>query len=221
MSRPLCSLGLLLCLVSRSPAQQRPAPVYALPANGVWVEYRFESLSKDGKKDLGTLRISSVGLTTINEKAHRWLEFSLEIPKAKRKLRKLLVLEAGSTQTSWTDRIVEGYSSEGPGESVNMMSRASLRSFMSMGSFDQTLQEQKGDVSVVTGLGELNCRYVISRGSGSLEYRGWLVSGVPFGWAKFEIVEHTNENLPRVVFRATAHKSGAGAKSELDEAKAK
>ena len=53
------------------------------------------------------------------------------------------------------------------------------------------------------------------------EYEGWLTADVPFGCARFEVREGEGDGSSKTVFTATAVRRGKGAKSEVNEAKAK
>ena len=55
----------LAAIPAASRGQGTLAPLYTLPKDGTWVEYEWKATGSDGKKQAGTLRISSVGRRTV------------------------------------------------------------------------------------------------------------------------------------------------------------
>jgi hypothetical protein len=213
---------------SQLPAQIRAAPVYALPADGTWVDYDWESSASGagGSGQAGTLRISSVGTTTVQGRAHRWVEITKEVRtgngqgnRVKRQSRRLLVdeqaLAAGRPLTEAVER-VDDTASDG---SITHLSRDRLRVFTGLGI--QGVREELREVStpeeVSTALGRFRTRHVTAKGSTAgrvLEYHGWLSPDVPFGWARMEIRRPAGPGPSWLVFRATAARNGRAATSE-------
>jgi hypothetical protein len=86
------------------------------------------------------------------------------------------------------------------------------------------LKEVRARAKVTTPLGEYEAQHVTARsksGERVREYDGWLTADVPFGCARFEVREGTGDGPRKIVFAATAARSGKGAKAQVNEAKAK
>jgi hypothetical protein len=161
-------------------------------------------------------------------RVHRWVEITRETRKAgqvERRIRKLLVDEAalaiGRPLFECVDR---AYEKADDGRVIALL-RDRLRVFTGLGiqGPHEELREVSAGEEVPTPLGVFRTRHVTARGSTAgrvLEYHGWLSRDVPFGWARMEIREPAGGGPPRLVFRATACRTGRPARSELDESRA-
>jgi hypothetical protein len=165
---------------------------------------------------------------TVNGRAHRWVEITRETrneSRVERRTRKLLVDEAalalGHPLFECVDRAFEKADDGG----VIVLTRDRLRTFTGLGiKGPQEELRRVSDEEVTTPLGVFRTRHVTSRGSTAgrvLKYHGWLSPDVPFGWARMEIREPAGEGPPRLVFRATACRTGRPARSEMDESRAR
>jgi hypothetical protein len=197
--------------------------------DGTSVEYDWQQSGPGRGGSSGTLRLGSVGTTTVKGRAHRWVEITRETRKAgevERRTRKLLVdetaLALGRPFFECVDRAYEKADNGG----VIAISRDRLGVFTGLGiqgPHEELRQVSTGEV-VRTPLGVFRTRHVTARGSTAgrvLEYHGWLSPDVPFGWARMEIREPAGGGPPRLVFRATACRTGRPARTELDESRAK
>jgi hypothetical protein len=221
------------CLALPGPARAaeptRAAPLYALPADGAWVEYDWTATGPDGKELKGTLRISSVGTKTVGDAAHRWVEVRKEYKEGdetKREYRKLLVAEkafaAAPTLRDHVPTVIGQDGSEAPA----LLSAARARDFLDLGlsGSDAVLKEVAARDKVTVPLGKYEARHVRARdksGERAQEYHGWLTADVPFGCARFEMREGKGDGPVKTVFKATAARSGKGARAEVDESKAR
>lgn len=137
-------------------------------------------------------------------------------------IRKLLVAgKAFAKGQSLERNIAAGYEKKEGGPITKLTSEKVLV-FVSMGITGE-LREISAKEAVETKLGKFTARHVTAStqtGNRLLEYHGWLVDQVPFGWAKFEIRERIGDAPARVLFSAEAVRSGKAARSELDETKA-
>jgi hypothetical protein len=227
-----CWLVLLVAPWSSSlaAAEPRVAPLYALPADGTWVEYQWKAQGPDGSALTGTLRISSVGRKEINGGAHRWVEITRdwkEDGKARSRSRKLLVSEKALPDGwHWRESVQTVFAMEGRDGVVTQLSPKRTGEFLGMG-FDATdvaLKEVRPEEKVETALGKFVTRHVTARTDDerrTLEYHGWLTTEVPYGWAKCEVHERVGAGRPRLVFSAAAVRSGRDARSVVDETKVK
>jgi hypothetical protein len=223
------SLALLLCVLSPAPARPaeptRAAPIYSLPDDGSWVEYDWTGVGAAGEDIKGRLRISSVGTKTIDGKESRWVEVRKEYVRAgetKREYRKFLVpvgaFAKAPTLRDHLDSVIGQDDSQAP----HTLSTTARRTFLEMGlaGDDAVLKEVRPREKVEVPLGKYEARTVRARGKSGereLEYRGWLTDEVPFGCARFEVVEGAG----KVIFAAKAVRSGRDAKAEVDEGKVK
>src|SRR5262245_6378401 len=93
---PLFAACVLLPLLLQGAEPARPAPLYALPLDGSWVEYEWTLSGPDTKDVKGTLRLSAVGSKIIAGTAYRWIEIRKEYRQdgaTRRVYRKLLIAE--------------------------------------------------------------------------------------------------------------------------------
>jgi hypothetical protein len=203
----------------------RPAPLYALPPDGTWVEYDWSHWPRPGEEVKGTLRLSALGRAEVDKEACRWVEIKLVTGKgdaARVRLRKLLVAEKALRDgPPFADAVRQCF--ERDGDAVKPVTGRAARDFLGMGVRDGPLREKARDEVIETKLGKLSTRHVATGGEAGAgrDYDGWLSDKVPFGCARFEIREATDKGAARLVFRAVASRSGDGAVSELNEAKAK
>jgi hypothetical protein len=222
-------LAVLVVVPGRCAAQPRCGPLYSLPADGTWVEYVWQATLPDGREQMGTLRISSVGSRQVQGVRHRWVE----IKKATRQgaetrvqLRNLLVAEkAFADSQSLQGNVAEVFAQDDLKGPVTRLTTSRLEEFISLGieGPGAILKTVGDEEELATGLGKFPARHVSAqgkRGDRTLEYHGWLTGKVPFGWAKFEIRERSGKK-PESVFRAVATRSGADARSEVSETRAK
>src|SRR4051794_39909260 len=96
MVRSMCfavSLAVLFGVPGRCPAQTRVAPLYSLPADGVWVEFDFQYRDRLNRAIKGTMRISSTGRKDVDGVAHRWIEIKLADDRIETRYGKLLLVE--------------------------------------------------------------------------------------------------------------------------------
>jgi hypothetical protein len=214
---------------SRCAAQSSPAPFYALPEDGAWVEYEWTAVGQDQQKTTGTLRISCVGRLEIRGEPHCWVELKKEFKLRDRpvqQVRKLLVAEktfrkGGPVQ----DAVVEVYDRHGTDGPVTRLSPARVADFLSLGLSgpEASFKEVQEKEEIETPLGKFVARQVVARGKEGrrFDYYAWLTPEAPFGWCKIELKENTGTASGRTVFTALAVKKGKDAKSELDETKAR
>lgn len=229
---PVLFLVTALALLASSAvgsAQTRPMPFYALPSQGDWVEYEWQSRVQGKPREAGALRISLVGKKDAGGVPAVWVEIKKETHNGagkQQEIRKLLV--AGRTfnrQHSLENGILEAYDKKGSGP-VTRLSGTRLRAFLDMGIEGQALAlktiEEKEPLEIA--LGKYLCRHVTAEGRAgdrTLKYDAWLTDLIPFGCAKFQIREKTRSGTSRVIFSALAARSGKNAKSELTETGAK
>jgi hypothetical protein len=207
-------------------AQTRPAPLYALPADGTWVEYGWTFVARDGGKQAGLLRISSVGTKELKGRRYRWIEMRRQTgqgAEAKVRIRKVLVEEAAMVGgRPFAEAVAEGYKRDAADGPIVRLSGRQLEDVLGMGFEGQgaELQTTQAKVIVKTELGSFSTRRVVAgspKDKRGLEYHGWLTGRVPFGWVKLEIHEKSGARARRLVFRAVAIKSGKGAQSGVAE----
>ena len=176
MSRLTC-LWLVACVVVSGPAPAaeptRAAPLYALPADGTWVEFDWTATGPDGRDLKGTLRLSAVGGKTIDGTACRWVEVRKEHregDETKREYRKLLVAEkafaAAPTLRDHVRMVIGQDGSAAP----QLLSASRARDLLNMGfdAPDAALKEVRMRAKVTTPLGEFEARQgplAVSRGS--------------------------------------------------------
>jgi hypothetical protein len=217
MRRPW-PIALLLTTVLASPAdlpaQTRAAPLYALPADGTWVEYDWESPRPGGAGQTGTLRISSVGTTTVQGVPHRWVEITKEVRHGGRVHRRAQAAgrRPGARGRPLDEAVARGYDQAGGGREVPL-SNDRLRAFTALGiqGPQEALREVATGEEVRTSLGTFRTRHVTAIGSTAgriLEYHGWLSPDLPFGWARMEIRQPHGDGPPQTVFRASASRTG-------------
>jgi hypothetical protein len=233
MPRFTCLILTVLALAGcpdRSAAQAGPAPLYALPADGTWVAYDWTFTGPDGHRQVGTLRISSVGQVDIKGVKHRWVEIRKEAGRgeqARRQWRKFLVAEkAGAGGRTVPGDVARCYGQDRAGGPVLSLSPARVDDLVGLGfqGPGANLKEVGDKEKVEVKLGKFTARRVEARGKlgeRDLEYRGWLTGDAAFGWAKFEIRERADGAPSRVVFTVAAAAAGKEAKSEIDESKAR
>lgn len=228
----------------------RVAPIYSLPKDGTWVEYDFTYKDRFLKPFPGVMRIGSVGRQETPSGPGRWVEVKLQSSALATRIGKFLVLEkAFAAGGKLEDYIQEAFHQEGgTGASfVRKISGKQVYDYFTMGVSGQLFEGETGK-AVQTRLGKFTTRTVSSSGLGKLrsakslvddkapaggeadaplmnehglEYRAWLTNEAPFGIARFEIWAKMGEKPPQLVFNAEAARKGSGAKSELDEHKAK
>jgi hypothetical protein len=142
-------------------------------------------------------------------------------------VRKLLVdREAITTGASLQGRVREVYHRGGPSSPVTRLSSERIADFLGMGirGPNSTLRVVAVDEAVKTPLGKFVTRHMTAEGvigKRTLEYQGWLTDRMPFGCAQFEVRERGGLGPARLVFHAEAARSGKGARSELDESRAR
>jgi hypothetical protein len=206
-------------------AQTRAAPLYALPADGTWVEYDWESFTPGGAvSQAGTLRIASVASSTVQCNSHRWVEITREIlkgPGVKRRIRRLLVDERALAASRPLSEAVVSASERRNDGSLTPMPRDRIEQFVGLGirGDDDALREVCASEPVQTGLGTFRTRHVSARGGSAsrvIEYHGWLTPESPYGWARMEIRESAANGPPRTIFRATASRTGQSAQRVAD-----
>jgi hypothetical protein len=210
--------------------QTRPAAFYALPADGAWVEYAWTATEPGGKKQTGTLRISSVGTRTVQGVRCRWIELKRQTWQGDRlgvRWRKLLVAEDAFRQKKTQQTyVIEGFAREKAGGPVTRLGRLRIGGLLHLGieGADVSLQAAPAREKVTAGGAALWARHVSAAGtSGSrrLRYDGWLTDEVPFGWAKVEIREEDGKRPARVIYTAIVARQGKGARSEVDESRSR
>jgi hypothetical protein len=221
-------LAVLLLQTSAVRSQEEVAPLYALPADGAWVEYAW-TMSRRGQKDkTGTLRLSCVGNKEVHGTGCRWVEFkNEEIADNGKKvhLRRLLIPLNGLTPgKSLMDVAVEAYAGTTAG-TMTRLSGSRLEEFLylGLGRKNATLRLLGEKEQVMTESGLYTACHFSASGRASersLEYHVWLTAQSPFGWVKFEL-EEQDGNSTRRTFIATLAKTGCSAKSELDPIRVK
>jgi uncharacterized repeat protein (TIGR01451 family) len=244
----LVLLGLLTLAginLGQSPSPDREkssptvAPIYSLPEDGAWVDYKFSSLDRRANKLEGTMRISSVGRTPAKDQMCRWIEIKIDSPLTVTRFGKMLLAEEPfKAGLPLKNQIAEAYHQEGVKGWVKSAVGDEILSYFTMGVHGD-LHERKDREPIETKLGKFTCRVVSTEdnprpgsegapspekkpgGDGrNLEYRAWLTDEVPFGWARLQIWGKLNDDL-RLLFSAEASGKGTGAKSEVEHAKAK
>lgn len=214
----------------------RVAPIYALPSDGVWVDYDFQYLDIRNKEHKGKMRISSVGYKRSKEGLLcRWIEIKMQGSTFETRWGKFLVAETVFGQgKSLEDSVKEAYHQEGVEGRIMNMSGTQISDYFTMGI--------RGDLRVVkqepieTKLGKFDARKVVASGKGrqrpnrsdeadsvqrELEYRAWLTNDKLFGVVRFEVWGRVGDDPARIVFQAEATKAGSGAKSEMNESRKK
>jgi hypothetical protein len=217
-----CLLGLAALALSEEP--RSPAAIYTLPADGIWVEYDCQVADAAGKTVPATLRLSAVGTKDAREGRLRRIEMQLTVGRKDnevRKLRQLLVSErllkeTGSLQAS----IVEVLARDENRIGVRRLSRDSVDDLIGLGIRDRRvgLRVLNEEAECETPLGKYRTRYITAenkREGRTLIYEGWLTSDVPFGWARFHIIEQSEQELRRTIFSATASGTGKHAQASL------
>jgi hypothetical protein len=229
----LTSLALALCVLfptpSRAAEPTRAAPIYALPEDGSWVEYDWTAVGPDGKEIKGLLRISSVGSRTRGGIESRWVEVRKEFRQGgetRREYRKFLVPVKAFTDSPTLRDHVSSVIGQDNSDAPAELSAKRARTFVSMGltGEDAALKEVRAREKVELLLGKYETRHVRARGmrdDSELEYQGWLSNDVPFGCARFEVLEIPQGGPVKRVFSATAVRAGRGARSEVDESRAR
>ena len=218
----LVVLAVLLVCSEWATAQTRPAPIYSLPPDGTWVEYEWVLQTGNGNKIPGTLRISSVGQTQVDNLAHRWVEIKLTARKGKKpfiRYRKLLINEQVLAQRKvFHNAVKQCWDRIGMDGPTTPLPIRKINDFLGMGLVtDAALHRQPKSIELVTKIGKFETGHVRTESnlSPSRDYRGWLTEKVPFGWAKFEIHERDSQEKRRIVFRAIVSKKGNNAQSEV------
>jgi hypothetical protein len=205
-------LGILAGVAPCVHAQQKPALFYSLPEEGTWVEYNWEAVSRDGKKQTGTLRITSGGRRDINDVACRTVEIIKHIKEpstSEDRVRKLLVSERAFQKThALAESVVEAYEQNGPRAKEVLLSAQRREDFISLNlrALDDAWKQISASEKVEVPLGKYTARHVTAKGrmeERKLSYDGWLTDDVPFGWAKFEMHDCSGDE-PKRVFRASA-----------------
>jgi hypothetical protein len=223
-------LALLVAAPDQCAAQTTCAPLYALPADGTWVEYVWKATGTDGQQQGGTLRLASVGSKEVQGVRHRWVEIRKETGQGKEstcQVRRLLVAEKAFRENgSLQGNVAEALAQDSHGGPVTALEGARLEEFVNLGISgpEAALRTVADRVEVETPLGKFITRQVSARGKRGerlLEYRGWLTEQVPFGWARFEIHETAGKAAPRTVFTAVATRCGQDARSEPEETRGK
>jgi hypothetical protein len=229
----LTSFALALCVLSPAPSRAaeptRPAPIYSLPRDGSWVEYDWTGAGSDGKEMRGVLRISSVGTKTSGGVESRWVEVRKEYSQGgetRREYRKFLVPVKAFTDSPTVRDHVSSVIGQDNADAPAGLSAKRTRTFVSMGltGEDVALKEVRAREKVEVPLGKYEARHVRARGlhdDWELEYQGWLTNDVPFGCARFEVFEVSQGGPVKRVFSATAVRAGRGARSEVDESRAR
>jgi hypothetical protein len=87
-----------------------------------------------------------------------------------------------------------------------------------------TLPEVRAREILAGELRKLATRHVAAWGEQEgriLEYHGWLTREVPFSWAALTVREKRGDAAARTVFSAAVTRTGRGAKSEVDQSRAR
>jgi hypothetical protein len=215
----------LLCLplAARPDAAPGPAPLYALPPDGTWVEYVWKGVAREGVAVSGVLRISSVGTAELGGSRRRWVEVKLTVGSGKErtwKLRKLLVTEAGLRDGLPRSAVTAVYALDA-GQAMPRrlaIDRADVFLGLGFGGAGAALRPAGAEQEVSVPLGKFSVRPVTAKG----EHRGrWFVydahltDSVPFGWARCAVHEAVETSRPRLVFTAEASRSGRDAQPEM------
>lgn len=224
----------LMALTAQSAEPEAPArvaPIYALPKDGVWVEFDFEYLDVRNKEHKGKMQVGSVGQEKSKTSIPcRWIEIKMAGKTFETRWGKLLVSETVFTQgQTLEDSVAEAYHQEGVDGKVLSMSGNQISDYFTMGIRGELKLVKQEELE--TKLGKLTTKRVMASGAGkqrpnrtkdvedpvhrTLEYRAWLTNEVPFGVARFEVWGRVGDEAPRKVFWAEAVKTGTGAKSEM------
>lgn len=225
----LTSLALAFCVLFPPlawPAEPtRAAPIYSLPDDGSWVEYDWTAAGPDGKDIKGLLRISCVGTKTSDGVKSRWVEVRKEYrrgDKTRREYRKFLVPVKAFADAPTLRRHVTSVIGQDDDKAPFGLKPEGRRAFLELGltEDDAALKEVRAREMVEVPLGKYEARHVRARGKAGervLEYQGWLSVDVPFGCARYEILETSGDGPAKRIFTATAARTGRGARPEVDE----
>lgn len=215
----------------------RVAPIYALPKDGVWLDFDFLYLDVRNKEHKGKMRISSVGNRRNKDGVLcRWIEIKMEGNAFESRWGKFLVAENVFSQAGQNveNGVVEAYHQEGEGGRILSMSGSQIHDYFTMGVRGE-LKTVKQEV-IETKLGKFDARKVVANGRGKqrpnrseeanavhreLEYRAWLAQDNAFGVVRFEVWGRVNNDPAHMVFQAEATRMGTGAKSEINEGRVK
>jgi hypothetical protein len=211
----LLAVGLLVALTGAAPAQERPAPFYALPADGTWVEYEWKAVGPGGRQRAGTLRLAVLGREEGRGGPRCWVEVRKEENRdggAVRRTRRLLVDEkAFARGAPPSAAVLAVFEQAGAGGPLTRLSEGRVRDFlgMSLGGGAARLETVRAGEEVVCGLGKFSARHVAapSQAGHGPEYHAWLAPEVPFGWARLELRQGATG---RVLFHAAAARKGMG-----------
>jgi hypothetical protein len=212
-----CAVGWLIVFTftPAALAQERPAPFYALAAEGVWVEYEWTAAGAGGRERAGTLRLAVVRREQSRGRPLCWIEVRKEEKQdgyVQRRTRRLLVDEAAFARGApFADAVLAVFEQAGPGGAVARLAGGRARDFLGMSLRDGGARlETVGAEEVACGLGKFRARHVAApppSGRGP-EYHAWLAPEVPFGWARLEVRQGA---AGRVLFHAAAARQGTGA----------
>src|SRR5262249_45656974 len=155
MVRSLSFLSLTVLLGSAGPslAQTKVAPLYSLPADGVWVEFDFKYRDRLNKEIQGTMRISSTGRVRIGDIDHRWVEIKMSESNIETRYGKMLLVEEALRKGQpLEDNVVEAFHQEGTNGALLRYSGRQLAEHFSMG-VSGHLRVIKDREEITTGLG--------------------------------------------------------------------
>ncbi|GIW81189.1 MAG: hypothetical protein KatS3mg105_2996 [Gemmatales bacterium] len=210
-------IGLLTSFALAQPQKEAGssvAPIYSLPEDGTWAEYRF--LSGDGKQ--GTMRTSSVGSKLVDNRPHRWIEFKMIGKGFKSRFGKFLIDEAAFQKTGpLATHVAVGYYRQGDKGPVLALKGKAIDDYFTMGIGGKLKRIQT--TRVTTPAGVFDAEEFVASGKtpngDPLEYRCWLSSKLPFGLAKFEVFR-VQDGKKILAFRAEITRTGKDARSEVD-----
>lgn len=213
------------------------APIYALPKDGVWLDFDFQYLDIRNKEHKGKMRISSVGHKRNKDGVLcRWIEIKMEGSTFETRWGKFLVAENVFNQPGQNveSGVVEVYHQEGQDGRISNMSGSQISDYFTMGVRGE-LKAVKQEF-IETKLGKFDAKKVVASGRGTqrpnrseeassvqrdLEYRAWLAQDSAFGLVRFEVWGRAGDNPAHIVFQAEATRMGSGAKSEINESRGK
>jgi hypothetical protein len=209
--------------------------VYQLRADGSFAVYKFELVSDKKEKIGGSLKLSSVGQTTVEGDACRWLEFRLaEIGKDNKRflLVKVLIAEKrlrkGETPI---DHVLKAWRGDENGKSDPIRDvKTSLPNSITAFLRGPLIQEKKTPAAPIeSALGKLDCEGITGLIREKQEEETFeiivenrLHKKAPFGVVSSRMqmtAKKGNESLGSAVMTLNLKEFGTGAKSEMPDRK--
>ena len=231
--RELGAIVVLAVLLAAAPLRA-DGLVFQLPADGVWAEYEVKlTVTVDGraKEKAVTLRLASVGQTTRDGVACRWIELKTSRggPDLPEEIVKILLPEKLlGPGTNPLAKVLRGWRKRGDND-VQELKRLE----MGIGPLALFLGRPMSDVKkldaqtlMIDGLGKLACD--VQAGKSTLPFEAdqehpvevtvWRCDRAPFGCVQMKLKVALDDKT-HAVFEARCVKTGKDARSELPDAK--